>query len=96
MLLAIDLHEDFIDVEGITVASVLSLQSSGVKGPELNAPEPDRFAAYSDASFSQEIFYISVAEIESIRKPDCVTDDVRRESVSLIGIHGPILPISAS
>jgi hypothetical protein len=30
VLLTVDLHEDFIDEEGITIAPVLSLQSSGV------------------------------------------------------------------
>jgi len=30
MLLAVDLHKDFIDVEGVSVASVLSFESSSV------------------------------------------------------------------
>ena len=51
MLLAIDLHKDFIDEEGIAIASMLSLQSFGVEGTELDAPEADRFAADGDASF---------------------------------------------
>ena len=41
MLLAIDLDEDFVDVESVTVASMLSFQSSGVKSAELDAPEAD-------------------------------------------------------
>ena len=41
MLLAVDLYEDFIDVEGVAVASVLSLQSPGVYSAELDAePAP--------------------------------------------------------
>ncbi len=53
MLLAVDLHEYFVDEEGITVASMLSLQSPGVSGSELDAPQPDRFMAGRDAAFCQ-------------------------------------------
>jgi len=53
MLLAVYLHEDFIDVEGITVASVLSLQSLGVQGTEFDAPETDSLSGYSDAPLGQ-------------------------------------------
>ena len=41
MLLATDLHEDLINEEGIAVALVLSLQSSGIFGTEFDAPEPN-------------------------------------------------------
>jgi hypothetical protein len=41
VLLAVDLHEDFIDVEGITVASVFSFQPSSVQSTKLDAPEAD-------------------------------------------------------
>ena len=41
MLLTIDLYEDFIDIECVTEAPVLSLQSPGISGAELNAPETD-------------------------------------------------------
>ena len=87
--------EDFIDVECVTVASVFTLQSAGINGSELDAPKADSFAADCDATFSEEIFDIAVAEIEAVVEPDGVTDDVRRESVAFICIHGTILPISA-
>jgi hypothetical protein len=51
MLLAIDLHEDFINVEGVAVASVPSLQSSGVYSSEFDTPETDSFSTNCDASF---------------------------------------------
>ena len=91
MLLAVDLHEKFIDDEGLAVASVFRLQSAGVYGAEFYAPKPDRFSAHSDATFSEEIFNIAVAEIESIIEPDCVGNYIERESVALIGIPQPIL-----
>ena len=50
MLLAVDLHKDFVDVECVTKASVLALQTAGIDGTKLDAPEPDCFSADSDAS----------------------------------------------
>ena len=96
MLFAVDLHEDFIDMEGIAVASVFAFQPASINGTELDAPETDRFSGYSDVSLSQEIFDITVAEIESIIEPDGVGNDIWGEPVTFIGIHRPILPISAS
>jgi hypothetical protein len=91
VLLAIDLHEYFIDVKGIAITLMLSLQSSSVYSSEFDAPQPDAFVTDSDAAFSEQIFNISVAEIEAIVKPDGVTDDVRRESVALVCIHPQIM-----
>ena len=35
-----------------------------------------------------------MAQIEAIVQPDCIGDDIRRESVMFIGIHMPILALS--
>ena len=51
MLLAVDLHKNFIDEEGITIAKVLSLQTPCIFGSEFDTPLPDGFIADSDASF---------------------------------------------
>ena len=56
MLLAIDLHEDFIDEEGVAIASMLSFQSAGIDGSEFDAPEADCFSADDDAALGKEIF----------------------------------------
>ena len=60
-----------------------------------------RFAADRDASFGEKVFdewsgTPAMAEIESIVQPDCVSNDIWRESVGLASIHEPILSISAS
>jgi hypothetical protein len=47
-----------------------------------------------DAAFDQKIFNISVADVESIVKPNCVANDIWRESIPLVCVHGPILAIS--
>ena len=96
MLFAVDFDEYFINVEGIAVAPVLSLQAAGINGSELDTPEANRFSADRDAALSEQIFNISVAEIESIVEPDGVGNDIGRESVSFVGIHWPILSIWSS
>ena len=93
MLLAVDLDEDFIDIERIAIAAVLSLQSSGMERAELDASEADRFAADSNASFGEKIFNVAVAEVEAIVEPDSIGNSIRRESVPFIGVHAPILAI---
>ena len=45
MLFAVDSDKDFIDVEGVAVASVLSLESPGIFGSELDAPKAAGFVA---------------------------------------------------
>ena len=58
-----------------------------------------RFAADRDASFGEKVFdewsgTPAMTEIETLVEPDGVGDDVRWESIALVGIHPPILPIS--
>jgi hypothetical protein len=84
MLLTVDLHKYFIDVEGVTVTSVLELQSQSVQSAELNTPEPDRFTTDGNATLGKNIFNITVTKIESVVEPNGVTDDVGWESVSFI------------
>lgn len=85
--------EDFIDVEGIAITSVLAFQSASINGSKLDAPETDRLTRYSDTTFGEKVFDISMAEIEAIVKPHSMADDIGRESVSFICIHGPIVTI---
>ena len=89
LLLAIDLDEDFVNVEGIAVALVPTLQPPGISGPELDTPQPDSFVADCYPTLGQQIFNIAVTEVEPVIEPDCITDDFGRESVSFISIHPP-------
>ncbi len=91
MLLAIDSDKDFIDIEVVAIALVPSFQSACINGTELNAPQADAFSADSDASFSQEILDIAVAQVEAIVQPNSVGDDAWRESVAFVCVHPPIL-----
>ena len=83
MLLAVYLHKDLIYEESIAIASVLAFQAACINGAELDTPETDCFSADGDASFSEEIFDIPMAEIEAVVQPDSVGNDIRRESVMM-------------
>ena len=95
MLLAVDLDVDFIDIEGVAVTSILSLQSPRINGTELDAPQANRFSGDDDAPLGQEVFDVSVTQIESIVEPDGIADDIGWKSVAFIGVHTPILAIWA-
>lgn len=72
MLLAIDLHEHFVNVECVAVASMFALQSLRVEGSKLDAPEPNGFIADCDTTLGQEVFNIAMTEVEAIVEPDSV------------------------
>lgn len=55
MLLSVNPHEDFVDVEGVAVTPVLAFQAAGTNRSKFYTPETDCFTADGDASFGQEI-----------------------------------------
>jgi hypothetical protein len=61
LLLAIDLHEDLIDVERIAVTTVPLFQSTSVSSTKLDTPESDGFVADANASFGEQILDITIA-----------------------------------
>jgi hypothetical protein len=75
----------------VAVTSMLTLQSLRVESTELDAPESDGLVADCDTSLSQKIFDIAVAEVEAIVQPDCIANDIGRESVAFVGIHPEII-----
>jgi hypothetical protein len=44
-------------------------------------PKADGFVTDSHAALSEQFFYISVTESEAIVEPDCLADDISRESL---------------
>jgi hypothetical protein len=94
LLPAADPHEDLIDEESVAVASVFSFQSARINGSEFDTPKSDCFSTDGDVSFGEEVFDISMAEVEAIIEPDGVGNDVRWESVALVCVHPSILSIS--
>ena len=61
---------------------------------------PNRLVGHGDAPLSEETFGIAEAQTETVVEPDGVTDDFRRESVSVVAggraRHRPTLPAAAS
>ncbi len=96
MLLATNLHKNFVDVEGITKPSMLSLQSSGIFRSEFDTPKPDRFVTDGDTALGKEILNISLAEIEAIEEPDSIRNDIWRESMAFVCVHPQILTMTVS
>ncbi len=76
MLLSVNPHEDFSEVDGIAVTSVLELQAAGINRSEFYTPETDCFTADGDASFGQEILGITVAQGKSVVEPDRIGNDI--------------------
>jgi hypothetical protein len=87
----VDLHEGFADSGGVAVTPELSVQSPSVKGSESDVPRADGLSANDDASFGQEIFDMSVTQIETAVVPDGIRTDIRRKTVAPAGIHQAIL-----
>jgi hypothetical protein len=91
--LALDSHEQFIQVPHVAQATLSSPQSPGVFNTKLPTPLSDGFIADCDASLCQKIFHISEAQAESVVEQNSMADDIRRKSVSAIagrvGFHTP-------
>jgi hypothetical protein len=75
---------------------MFSLESTSIYSTEFDTPQANRFATDSDASLGEQIFDITMAEIEAAVQLDCIADDVRRESVTLISIYRRILAVYLS
>ena len=71
-------------------------QVPGIFCTEFDAPESDSFVTNGNNAFGEQVFDISMTEIESEVEPDRAVDDIGRESVTFVCIHSPILSISVS
>ena len=60
VLFAIDLDEDFVDVESVAVATVSVFQSACIDRSEFFAPESDGLSADRYSPFSQEILDVTL------------------------------------
>ena len=83
-MLAADLHENFINEKRIAETLMSTLQTLGILRSKLVAPQANRFITDDNTSFSQQIFYIPMTEIESMIEPNCILNDVRREPVAFV------------
>ena len=61
VLLAVDLHEHFIEVPAVAGAGPAAAQPAGVVGSEPFAPGPDRLVGDYDAAFEQQVLHVTQA-----------------------------------
>jgi hypothetical protein len=61
-------------------------QPIGIGLPEFPAPIPHGFIGQDDATGRHELFDIPIAEAEAKVQPHAMADDLRRESMALVGI----------
>ena len=69
LLTLLDLHEDLIDVPGVTQPALLTSEFASVLRSELQAPETDRLLRNRDPAFDEQIFHIPNAQGESMVEP---------------------------
>jgi hypothetical protein len=78
MLLTVNFDKDLIDVEGVTITPMVSLQPTGVQRSEFDAPQADGLAADNDASLGQQVFNVSMTQVETIVESDGVGYNIWR------------------
>ncbi len=61
LLLAIDFDEDLIDVERIAITAVSPFESASESSAKLDTPKSNGFVADTNASFSEQVFDITIA-----------------------------------
>ena len=66
MLDAIDLHENFINVESVTESVTFLLEALGVFRTEPVAPESDGFLTDFNATFMEQIFDVPKAKVKTM------------------------------
>ena len=71
-------------------------QTLGETGAKFDTPETDSLTTDGNATLSEEILDIPVAEIETVVEPDGITDDIGWGSVMFICIHAGIVPQAKS
>jgi hypothetical protein len=96
LLLAVDSDEKFVQIPGITEASLFTLKASGIVGSEFPAPLTDGFVRNNDSAFGQKIFHITEAQTEAMIDPYGIADDFRRETVSVVTGSGALHEMSLS
>ena len=85
--LALDVHEDLVQVPHISQPPLSTLELSRVLGPELPAPLPDSLVGDDNPALRQEFLNITEAQRESMVKPHGVADDFAREPVAAVAIR---------
>jgi len=81
----------FIQMPGITQATLSLFLSSRIGRAKFQAPPPYRFVGHDDAPFSEEFFDFTEAQTETMIQPNSVADNLGWETKALVangfGLH---------
>ena len=84
MAFAVHGEKHFIEVPFVARAGTPATELIGVLLPELLTPFADGFVRDEHAADKQEFFHVTMAERESVVKPDRMADDLTRKPVVLV------------
>ena len=84
LLLAIDPHEDFVQVPDIAEAALAPLQLSSIVRTELLTPMSNGFIGDHDSAFGEKILDISETQAETMIDPDGMANDFDRKTVTVV------------
>ena len=82
--LAVDSKEDLVQMPVVAESALAPLQFPDILCAKLLTPQPNGFIGYEDAAFRQKILDVSEAQAETMVGPDPITDDLGRETVTVI------------
>jgi hypothetical protein len=85
--LALDVHEELVQVPGVSHATLPTSEVPCVLRSELPTPLPDGLVGDDDPPLRQEFFDVAEAQTESVIQPDGVTDDLRWEAVPVVAVR---------
>lgn len=88
---ACDGDDDLVEMPDIVSAGFLAAQTVSVVRPELDAPSPDGLIRNHDPALQQHFLDQTQAQGEPVVEPDCMGDDLWRETMALVvdgrGVH---------
>jgi hypothetical protein len=87
-----DLHKNLVQVPHVTQLALATLQLSCVLRPELPTPLADGLMGDGDSPLREQVLNVAQAQRGPIVQPDAVTDDLRREPVSMILLRSHFRP----
>lgn len=79
-----NLNEHFVDVPGIAEPSFPPLQGPPIAWSKLQTPAANGLVGDFDTALGKQILDIAETQAESVIEPDCVADDLRWKSVTMV------------
>ena len=84
------IHEDLVQLPYISQATAAMSEGSRELRAELPRPLANSLVGDENTTFGQKVLDVSETQTESVIQPHCVTDDLRRESVSMLEVRSAV------